>query len=687
MPQPALPRYPSTPLGDVVDDYHGHAIPDPYRWLEDLGSAETVAWISAQNAVTHAYLDALPDTARIAARLTELFDHPRASTPDARGGLLFYRRNSGLQKQSVLHVQPRDGGEARVLLDPNLLSPDGSVALQQTSASPDGRWLAYGLAAGGADWQTVHVLDVATGRELPDRIEWFRFSDISWTRDSAGFFYSRYPEPPAGQALQAALANHALYYHRLGTPQSDDRLVFERPDLPSWFVGGMVSEDGGTLLVTLAQGADNSNRLYAARLGDPLWPDVDAPVLPLIERDDAQYAPLDVIGSTVVLQTDRESPNRRIVAFDLDAPDEWRIVVPEAPEAIEDAFVADGKVVVHTLEDVASRVRVYALDGGSTVREIELPGVGTARSFGAHTGDHDMYYTFTAPLSPATIYRVDLRTGASTVFDAPALRFDFARYQTVRRFATSRDGTRVPYFMTSRRHLELDGSHRTWLYAYGGFSVSVLPGFSTAALAWLEEGGVYVTASLRGGGEYGEAWHDAGRLANKQNGFDDFIAVAEDLIAAGVTRSDRLAIAGGSNGGLLVGAVMEQRPELFAVALPAVGVMDMLRYDRFTGGQAWATEYGSSSDPAAFQWLRAYSPLHNVKPGTCYPATLVSTADHDDRVVPSHSYKFAAALQAAQGCGRPVLLRVQTQGSHGYLPIDKAITELAEEWAFVLANT
>ncbi len=691
--QPAAPvpaagaalQYPPTRMGDVVDVYHGARVADPYRWLEDLNAKETTDWIAAQNALTKSYLDALPTKERFRSRLTDVYNYARVTSPDVEHELMFYRRNSGLQKQSVLYVRPRSGGAARMLLDPNTLTSDGSLALQSTSASPDGKYLAYGVSQGGADWQTIYVRDVASGRDLADTVRWFRFSGISWTRDGKGFFYSRYPEPPAGQALQAALKHQALYYHRVGTPQSADQLVYERKDLPTWFVFGGASEDGRTLLVHLSKGSDNKNRLYVADLGDPMHPNVAAPVRPLIERDDAQYSALDAIGNTVYMQTDRGMPNRSIVAFDLRSPDQWRTVVPQGKLAIENAFVAGGRVVVHTLADVTSRVRVFTLNG-KLEREITLPGVGTARGFSGHTDQPEIYFTFTSPLSPATVYRYDLRTGRSEPFEPPAIDFDFRGYETVRRFATSRDGTRVPYFVTARKHLPLDGNSPTYLYGYGGFSISLTPGFNTAALPWLEQGGVYVTANMRGGGEYGEAWHDAGKLGKKQHVFDDFIAVAEDLIRTKVTRSEKLAIAGGSNGGLLVGAVMEQRPDLFAVAFPAVGVMDMLRYDKFTGGHAWATEYGSASDSVAFRWLRAYSPLHNVKPGTCYPATLISTADHDDRVVPSHSYKFAAALQAAQGCPHPILLRVQTQGSHGYRPIDKVITELAEEWAFAMAN-
>jgi prolyl oligopeptidase len=676
--------YPRTRMGDVVDVHHGVRVADPYRWLEE-GSAETASWVAAQNAVTHRYLNALPMKERLRSRLTEVFNYARVSTPDVQRGRMFYRRNTGLQKQSVLYVRPRAGGAARVLIDPNRLTKDGSLALQQVSASPDARHVAYGLSEGGADWQTIHVRDVATGRDLPDTIRWFRFSGMSWTKDGKGFFYARYPEPPVGQALQAALRNHTLYYHRIGTPQSADQLVFERKDLPTWFVGGGVSEDGRTLLISTSKGSDNNNRLYYADLGDPMRPNIGAPVRPLIERDDAQYAPIEAIGSTVYLQTDRGAPNRTVVAFDLATPDSWRTVVPEGPQSIEDAFIAGGRVVVHTLADVTSRLRVFSTSG-TLEREIELPGVGTARGFGGHTDQDEIYFAFTSPLSPSTVYRYDLATGRATPFEPPKMKFDFSRYETVRHFATSKDGTKVPYFVTARKGLPRNGDNPTYLYGYGGFSVSITPGFSAATLPWLEQGGVHVTANMRGGGEYGEAWHDAGKLGKKQNVFDDFIAVAEDLVRTKVTRPERLAIAGGSNGGLLVGAVMQQRPDLFAVAFPAVGVMDMLRYDKFTGGQAWATEYGSASDSAAFRWLHAYSPLHNVKPGTCYPATLVSTADHDDRVVPSHSYKFTAAMQAAQGCARPMLIRVQTKGSHGYLPIDKVINDIAEEWAFALEN-
>jgi prolyl oligopeptidase len=678
-------RYPATRTTDVVELYHGVQVADPYRWLEDLSAKETADWVAAQNAVGYRYLDALPMRDMFKQRLTEVFDYARTSTPHVEGGALFYRKNSGLQRQSVLFVRPKGSKAPRVLIDPNALSSDGSIALQQFSAAPDAKHVAYGLSQGGADWETIHVRDVATGKDLPDSLKWVKFSALAWTRDGKGFFYSRYPEPPAGKELETAVKNHTVHYHRLGTPQSDDVLILQRPDLPTWFTGAGVSDDGRTLLLTLSKGADSKNRLYYADLGDPMRPNVRADVRPLFESDDAQYAPLDVVGRTVYLQTDRGASNRKIVSFDLDHPAEWRTVVPEGKHAIEDARLADGRVVVHTLADVTSQVRVYGTDG-KLQREITLPGVGTVQGFSGHASEPDFYFAFNSPLTPSTVFRYDLRTGARVPFEAPAMKFDFSRYETTRHFATSKDGTKVPYFVTARKGLPRDGNNPTFLYGYGGFSISIPPSFSPSSLPWIEQGGAFVTANMRGGGEYGESWHEAGKFGRKQNVFDDFVAVAEDLVRTRVTRPEKLAISGASNGGLLIGAVMEQRPDLFAVAFPAVGVMDMLRYDKFSGGQAWATEYGSSSDSTAFQWLRAYSPLHNVKPGTCYPATLISTADHDDRVVPSHSYKFAATLQAAQGCNRPAIIRVQTQGSHGYLPTDKAIAQIAEEWAFAMEN-
>jgi prolyl oligopeptidase len=670
-----------------VDDYNGVKVEDPYRWMEALDSPDVAGWVAAQNAVTEPYLETLPLRKHFQTRLTELWDYARVGVPRIEGGRLFYQRNSGLQRQAPLFVRHRVDAPAALVIDPNVISEDGSLSLAQWSPSPDGRLLAYGLAEGGADWETVHVREVDSGRELGDEIRWIRFSEIAWTGDSKGFFYSRYPEPPKNKVLEAALSGHALYYHRVGTPQSQDALVYERKDRAGWIVTGLVTEDGRYLLVLLYEGAENRNALYVADLKDPKAPRVAAAVTALQEHNDAEYWPIGNSGSTVFLRTDKDAANRKIVAVDVARPGApWRDVIAERKEAIESAAVVAGRIVVQYLVDVQSRLSVFALDG--TARgDVTLPATGTVAALGGRQDGQEIWYSFTSPVTPTTVFHHDPATNVSTPFEAPVLPIDLSAFETRPLFATSKDGTRVPFFVTARKGLELNGKNPTMLYGYGGFSVSMTPGYRQDVPAWLERGGVWVTASMRGGAEYGEAWHRAGMLDRKQNVFDDFIAVAEHLIASKYTSPATLAISGGSNGGLLVGVVMEQRPELFAAALPAVGVMDMLRYDKFTGGALWTTEYGSAANPTQFPTLFRYSPVHNVKAGTCYPATLVTTADHDDRVVPSHSFKFTAALQAAQGCDKPILIRVEVEGSHGYRPTDKLIAERADEWAFAASHT
>ena len=685
--QAPRPAYPPTQKGDVVDDYFGTKVPDPYRWMEDLDSKAVADWTAAQNAVTFRYLESLAMRDKIKARITQLWDYPKAGTPFTEAGRLFYRRNSGLQKQSPLYVRASLTAPPTLLLDPNQLWPDGSTSLAGTSPSPDGKLLAYMSSEGGADWEIVHVRNLSSSRDLDDVIKWMRFSGFAWTKDSKGFFYSRYPEPPAGKVLEAALSGQALYYHRVGTAQSEDRLIYERKDLPTWFIGGDVTEDGRYLLVTMAQGSENKNRLYVADLGSPQQPNLGAAVKPVIETDEAEYAPIGNAGTVLYLRSDLDAPNRRVIAVDLRNAERaaWKTIVPERPQAIESAMMAGGRIVAEYLVDVQSRLMLFALDG-TGAGEIKLPGAGSVAGLSGRQDSSLMFYGFTSPLYPTTVFSYDLKTGAAKPFEAPQLPIDVTKYETKQMFAASKDGTKVPFFLTARKNVARDGTNPTMLYGYGGFSISMTPTYRPDAPAFLELGGVWVTASMRGGAEYGESWHRAGMLEKKQNVFDDFIAVAEYLVKEKYTSPSKLAVSGGSNGGLLVGAVEEQRPDLFAAALPAVGVMDMLRYDRFTGGRAWATEYGSSSNAQQFPFLYKYSPVQNVKPGTCYPATLVTTADHDDRVVPSHSFKFIAALQAAQACDKPILIRVETLGSHGYRPTDKRIAELADQWAFTLAQ-
>jgi prolyl oligopeptidase len=670
-------------MGTVVEDYHGTKVADPYRWMESLDSPEVAAWITAQNAVTDPYLAALPHRKALNERLTALWNYPRVSPPTIEGGRLFYSRNAGLQRQAPIYMRTSVDAPPSLVIDPNLISEDGALALMQYMPSPDATLLAYGLSEGGADWRTIRVRDVTSGKDLDDEIRWMRFSEISWTKDGKGFFYSRYPEPPKGKVLEAALSGHAIYYHRVGTPQSADVLVYDRKDLPGWILIGKVTEDGRYLLITMFEGSGNKNRLYAADLGQAKAPNVKAAVKPVIETDDAEFAPIGNRGSVVFLRSDKAAKNRKVIALDLQnpAPAAWKTIVPEQPQALETVALIGGEVVAQYLVDVQSRLRLFGLDG-SDRGAIALPGIGTVGVLSGREDTPGVWYTFTSPLVPSTVYRYDPATKKSVPFEPPPLPIDVSGFETKAMFATSKDGSKVPFFLTAKKGLTLDGSNPTMIYGYGGFSVSTLPVYRQDVPAWLELGGIWVTASMRGGAEYGEAWHEAGMLDRKQNVFDDFIAVAEHLVREKYTSPAKLGVMGGSNGGLLVGAVINQRPDLYAVALPAVGVMDMLRYDRFTGGRYWVQEYGSAQNAAQFPFLIKYSPVQNVKKGICYPATLITTADHDDRVVPSHSFKYAAALQAAQSCANPALIRVEVAGSHGYRPTDKLIAERADQWAF-----
>jgi len=683
--QSQRPNYPETKKVDQVDNFFGTKVSDPYRWMEDLNSPELAEWVKQENALTEQYLSQIGMRAQFKSRITELWNYPKVSLPFREAGRLFYARNSGLQRQSAFYSRKSLGGPATLVIDPNTLSADGSIALSGFSPSPDGRYLAYGISEGGADWRTLLVRELDSGKQLADTVRWLKGGGMSWTRDGRGFYYARFPEPEAGKQLQNAIHDEKIYYHVVGTPQSQDKLIYERPDHPDWFVYGSVSEDGRYLFISVNRGTEAQNRLYVAELGDPKNPKVDAPIRPLFDKGDASYRAIGNVGSTIYLLTDRDAPRSRVVAFDIGAPDAWRTVVPEQMNAIEQIALYKGGVAVNYLEDVKAHVRLYGLDG-KFIDDLPLPGVGSLQGFSARPDTPEIFYAFTSPLYPTTTFRYDPVAKKMAPFEAPKLSFDASQYETRALFATSKDGTRVPVFVTMKKGLTLDGNNPAMLYGYGGFDISTTPTFRHDVLAWLEQGGIWATASMRGGSEYGEAWHKEGMFERKQNVFDDFIAAAQYLVDQRYTSPTKLGIMGGSNGGLLVGAVEEQRPELFAVALPAVGVMDMLRYHKFTGGGAWATEYGSADDSTQFEYLVKYSPVHNVKPWTCYPATLVTTADHDDRVVPSHSFKFTATMQAVQACARPVLIRVETQGSHGYRPTDKRIAELADEWSFAAAG-
>lgn len=679
--------YPPTRRDNIVDNYFGTKVPAPYRWMEDLNSPAVKQWVAAENKLTFAYLDNIPMRDWIRQRLTRLWNYAKVGVPERVDGKLYFRKNSGLQNQSVVYEQDSLRARPKQLLDPNTLSKNGSVALAGYQVSPDGRYMAYALSQGGSDWETLHVRRLNDGRTLEDAVRWVKFSGISWTRDGNGFFYSRYPAPPKGEAIRQQVRNQKLYYHRIGTPQKQDRLVYARPDLPDWVIGGNVSENGHYLFIVLNNGTAAENELYYVNLGDPQHPDVKAPVKPLYTKNDAQYLPIGVEGATVYLQTSRGAPKRRIVAASLknSAPAHWRTVVPESDNVIQNSLMAGGRIVAQYLVDAKSQVKLFATDG-TAKGTLDLPGIGSVYGLSARNDTAELFYGFTSYLYPETVYRYDLKAGKSSVFAKPKVDFDPSQYETRQVFYRSGDGTRVPMFITARKGIKLNGQHPTVLYAYGGFDISITPNFNPMLPVWLEMGGVYAVANLRGGGEYGEAWHRAGMLSRKQNVFDDFIAAGKYLQKQGYTSRSKLAIQGYSNGGLLVGATITQQPQLFGAAYAGAGVMDMLRYQKFSGGDLWAPEYGTSDDPKAFKWLYAYSPVQNIRKGVCYPPTIVTTADHDDRVVPSHSYKFVARMQHDQGCANPVLIRVETQTSHGYMPTDKRIAQTADVWAFEAYN-
>jgi prolyl oligopeptidase len=673
--------YPVTKKGPQTDNYHGTQITDPYRWLEDANSAETKEWVTAQNKVTQAYLGQIPQRDAIRQRLTTLWNYERYSVPYKEGGRYFYSRNDGLQNQAVLYTMADLSDTPRVLLDPNKLAADGTVALAGTAVSPNGSLLAYGTAASGSDWNEWKVRDIATGKDLADHLKWVKFSETAWTRDGKGFFYSRYDEPKEATKLADVNYFQKLYYHKIGTPQASDTLVYDRPDEKEWGFRAQTTDDGHYLLITATKGTAHKYRVFYKDLTKP-----DAKVMPLIDNFDAAYEFIDNVGPVFYFNTDRKAPRQRIVAIDTRKPLEasWKVIVPEQAETLVEARMLNGQIVTEYLADARSMVKVVDLTG-KPVREISLPGIGSVSGFSGKRGDTETFYSFTGFTNPTTIYRLDMASGKSDIFRQPKVDFDPGQYETRQQFFTSRDGTKVPMFIVSKKGVELDGSNPTYLYGYGGFNISMTPAFSPANLAWMEMGGVYASVNLRGGGEYGEAWHMAGTKLQKQNVFDDFIGAAEWLIANKVTSPQKLAIGGGSNGGLLVGAALTQRPELFGAAIPQVGVLDMLRFHKFTIGWAWTSDYGSSDNPEEFKALVKYSPLHNLKPGTCYPATMITTADHDDRVVPAHSFKFAAAAQAAQGGSAPVIIRIDTKAGHGAgKPTTKQIEEVADRWGFLV---
>ena len=684
-------QYPPAPRGEVVEDYHGTPVSDPYRWLEELDSPATKAWVAAERALTAAALAQMPEREIVRKRLTELWNYPRESLPTTEAGWYFLGKNSGLQNQPVLFVQKGLAGEPRVLIDPNVLSSDGTVALTSTAPSPDGQWLGYGLAAAGSDWNEFRVRSVATGVDREDVIKWAKFTTLSWTEDSAGFFYGRYPEPASGERIFSKLANRRLYYHRLGTPQSADRLIFELPAHPEWNFGGRVSSDGRYLVISVTQNGKLGNALYALDLFDPKKPVFDGAIVKLIEGFEANYAFAGSEGGTFFLLTDDEAPRGKLIALDVAMPAlaARRVVIPESPsDIIDGARLSAGRLVVTTMRDVASRVTVFDL-AGKRLGEVPLPGVGAVGGVSGQAGSTEIFVSFSSFLYPGTILRHDLATGKTETWRETKVAFDAKQFETKQLFYTSKDGKRIPMFVTHRRGLKLDGTAPGWLYGYGGFNVVLHPAFSVPPIVWMERGGVYAVANLRGGGEYGEEWHRAGTKERKQNVFDDYIAAAEFLVRERYTSAAKLVLDGRSNGGLLVGATLNQRPDLARVGLPAVGVMDMLRYHKFTVGAAWARDYGTSDTAEGFAYLSAYSPVHTVKPAAKYPAILVTTGDHDDRVFPAHSYKYTAAMQATVA-GRadtgPVLIRIETNaghgGSSGTTPVSKTIDEWADRMGF-----
>ncbi len=676
--------YPQTLIDDQADSYHGTLVPDPYRWLEDVDSPETQRWIRVQNELTFSFLDKIPFRHSIRQRMTALWDYARAQAPYKRGGRYFQLRNSGLQNQDVLVVLETLNAEPRLLLDPNTLSADGTVALTSWAISPDGRWLAYAVSVSGSDWLTWRVRDIDSRVDLPDEIRWSKFSTAEWLPDSKGFYYNRYAAPGAGKEFHEANFYQKLYLHKLGEAQDLDALVYERPDQKEWGFAAHVTDDGRYLILSVWQGTDIRNRLFYQDLQG------FGQVVELISDLEATYEFIGNDGPVFYLRSDLTAPRSRIIVVDVRRPERsnWITLIPEMDDVLEGAVMGNDQFVALYLHHAHHRLVLYNRDGVST-GEIPLPTLGALwqnSDLGIHCRreDQELFFAFQSYTYPTSVFRYDFITKVCQAIFTPAVGFDPERYETQQVFVTSKDGVQVPMFLVGPLGWERDGQNPTLLYGYGGFNIPILPSFTIQNLVWLEMGGILAVANLRGGGEYGEDRHRAGMLDQKQNVFDDFIACSEYLIETQVTNSTRLAIHGRSNGGLLVGACLAQRPDLFGAALPAVGVMDMLRFHKFTIGWAWVSDYGSADDPEQFKSLLAYSPLHNLNPGTAYPATLVTTGDHDDRVVPGHSFKFTAAMQAAQGGDAPVLIRIQTKAGHGFgKPTAVLIEEFADQWAFL----
>lgn len=673
--------YPDSRPQEQTDQYHGTKVADPYRWLEDANSKETADWVQAQNKFTQQYLSTVPQRAAITQRLQKLWNFERYLPPKYEGKRYFFSLNNGLQNQYAIYTMRNLREEPKLLLDPNKMSADGTIALDEDvqAISPDGKYFAYGYSQSGSDWNEWKIRDIETGKDLPDHLKWIKFSKVGWAQDSKGFYYGRFDEPKDKTKRYADVNYfHKLYYHKLGTDQSQDVLIYDNPQEKEWSFEGKAATGGRYLVITVSQGTDRRSRIHIKDLRNK-----DAAVLKLFDAFDAEYEYTDNVGDLFFFRTSNQAARGRMVAVDLRAPDKVLEIVPERSETLQHASLIGGHLVLQYLKDARAQVMQYDLKG-KLVREVALPGLGTVKGFEGGQHDRQVFYRFTNYNTPGALYAYDIKSGKSTLYRAPKLDFNFADYETRQVFYTSRDGTRVPMFISAKKGIKLDGNNPTILYGYGGFNISLTPSYTTSVAAWMEMGGVYAVANLRGGGEYGQAWHEAGTKLKKQNVFDDFIAAAQWLQENKYTSPQKLAIAGGSNGGLLVGATMVQRPDLFAAALPAVGVLDMLRYHKFTIGWGWASDYGTADNEQEFKALLAYSPLHNVKPNTCYPATMITTGDHDDRVVPAHSFKFAAALQAAQGGKVPTLIRIETKAGHGAgKPTNKQIEEAADKYAFL----
>src|SRR3954470_14217469 len=673
--------YPPAPKSDQTDDYFGTKVADPYRDLENVDAEATKKWIEAENKLTFDYLATIPERKKINEKLTALWNYEKFTIPFHEGGRYFFSKNTGLQNQNVVFTSDKLPGDGKVLIDPNTLSKDGTVALSGINITDDGKLMAYGLAVAGSDWQGWQVRDIETGKDLSDDVQWVKFSAASWKKDGSGFFYSRYDAPASADQLKQANYFHKLYFHKLGTPQSEDPLVYERKDHKDWNFNGEVSEDGRFLIINVSQGTDPKNRIFYKDLTKP-----DATVVELLNKQDAAYDFLGCDGNVFWFKTDLAAPRGRIVAIDISKPEEIKTLVPEAADKLESAHVVGDRFIASYLKDAHSAVRLFDLSG-KAAGEIKLPGLGSVSGLKGKRKDTETFYSYVSFTEPATIYRYDIKSGESTPLFRPKVDFKSNEFITEQVFYSSKDGTKVPMFLTYRKGLEKNGNNPTLLYGYGGFDISITPSFSPSVATWLQMGGVYAVANLRGGGEYGEEWHLAGTKLQKQNVFDDFIAAGEWLIANKYTSTPKLAISGRSNGGLLIGAVENQRPDLWGATLPGVGVMDMLRFQKFTIGWAWTSDFGSSDNAEEFKALIKYSPLHNIKPGTKYPPTLITTADHDDRVFPGHSFKFAATLQAAQAGPAPVLIRVETRAGHGAgKPTSKVIEDTADQLAFAVKN-